>query len=552
MATEIVLMPDVDGAGDIVEYCIELGDEVFAGDPILVIESDKASMEVPSSVKGTVTEWLVQLGDSVAKDHPLAVVSVSDKGGTKEPVVEDDCSSAAETVTEIKVVESNMQPDSVVIQSTATDEIVKMPEAGGQGDIIEFYVAVGDVFAEGDALVLVESDKAAMDVPASFSGEVVEIIATLGQTVEEGVPLLRVLRTGDSASKELQTNVASVTSEKTPAIAQIQSAAERQPVAKVQAKPEIVTAESSGRTSQKVGASYAGPATRKLARELGADLSVIKGSGPRGRILKEDLKGFVKQQMSKETGLASSGTAIPAFPEVDFSRFGATETKALSGIAKATSAHMTRCWLNIPHVTLFDEVDITELESFRSTIKPDGYGLVNKPTILPFIVMVVAKALRKYPQFNSSLHPDGERIIYKDYVNIGIAVDTPAGLVVPVIRDADKKSVSELMLDINELAAKAKARKLKVEDMQGGCFTVSSLGATGGTGFTPIINGPEVAILGVAKADIKPVWIGQEFQPRKKLPLCLSFDHRVINGAEAGHFMVLLNQCLSQVASILL
>ncbi len=538
MATEIVLMPDADGSGDVIEFCLQIGEQVSIGDSLLVIESDKASMEVPSSVSGTVVEWLVKMGDSIETDRPLAKIEVSEGLASSEVVSVSVVDEAIDQqpLAEKTPLTDNLDSNRAALLFEPVEELILMPDAGGKGDIIEFYVQPGDSIEEGDLLALVESDKAAMDIPAPFGGMVVELIAQLGQTVQEDVPLVKVLRVPNMGL----------------------TAADAEKTHEVESKDQIEATPTSTPTPQVQLAAvasdyYAGPATRKLARDLGVDLSRVAGSGKRERILKEDVKQFVKAQMSqavRQPEVVQSG--IPAIPEVDFSKFGSVSASNLSGIAKATSAHMTRCWLNIPHVTLFDEVDITDLESFRASIKPDLYGLEKKPTLLPFIIMIVAKALRKYPQFNASLHADGEQIIYKDYVHIGVAVDTPAGLVVPVLRDADKKSITEITKSLLELAAKAQGRKLKAEDMQGGCFTVSSLGASGGIGFTPIINGPEVAILGVARSDTKPVWDGQVFVPRKQLPLCLSFDHRVVNGADAGRFMAMLNQSLSQIGNMLL
>ncbi len=536
MATEIVLMPDADGSGDVIEFCLQIGEQVSIGDSLLVIESDKASMEVPSSVGGTLVEWLVVMGDSIETDRPLARIEVSEGLAPSEVVSVSVVDEAIEQqpLAEKTPLVDNPDSNRAALLFEPVEELILMPDAGGKGDIIEFYVQPGDSIEEGDLLALVESDKAAMDIPAPFGGQVIELTAALGQSVEEGVPLVKVLRVPS-------VDLTAVDTETTHAV----ESTEQVEVAPASTPPVQLTAVASDY--------YAGPATRKLARDLGVDLSRVAGSGKRARILKEDVKQFVKTQMSqavRQPEVIQSG--IPAIPDVDFSKFGSVSASNLSGIAKATSAHMTRCWLNIPHVTLFDEVDITDLESFRASIKPDVYGLEKKPTLLPFIIMIVAKALRKYPQFNASLHADGEQIIYKDYVHIGVAVDTPAGLVVPVLRDADKKSITEITKSLLELAVKAQGRKLKAEDMQGGCFTVSSLGASGGIGFTPIINGPEVAILGVARSDIKPVWDGQAFVPRKQLPLCLSFDHRVVNGADAGRFMGMIHQCLSQVGNTLL
>lgn len=428
-------------------------------------------------------------------------------------------------------------------------QIIKMPDTDGSGDVVEFCIQIGDAISEGDSILVLESDKASMEVPSDISGSLVEWMVSMGDTVETGTPLAVI-----EVAESVPAVVAEAPSELIQPVFERVVEFEKAPVSLEPNKPAPPTPTVARDTSTLVnsGPAYAGPATRKLARELGIDLSQVVGTGKRSRIIKDDVKQFVKSRMTNPVQTMAVGSGIPAIPAQDFSRFGKIDTVDLSGIAKATSAHMTRCWLNIPHVTLFDEVDVTDLEAFRKLINPDQHGLDKKPSILPFIVMFAARALRKYPQFNSSLHPNGEQIIYKDYVNIGVAVDTPVGLVVPVIKDADKKSISELTQDIQTLATKARDRKLKPEDMQGGCFTVSSLGASGGTGFTPIINGPEVAILGVAKSAIKPVWDGAVFQPRQQLPLCLSFDHRVINGADAGRFMAMLNQCLSHMGNALL
>ncbi len=543
MATQIIKMPDTEGSGDVVEFCIQPGDFISDGDSILVLESDKASMEVPSDVTGTLVEWLVSMGESVETGKPLAVIEVQ-SSSTAAPEIAAPVTAMNASPVASKTEEVVAQPTTVAAEESV---VVEMPDAGGKGDVIEFYKQPGDSFEEGDALLLVESDKAAMEVPAPFSGTVEALLAAVGDSVGEGTPLLRALKInviGAAAATEVVVPVPTQVSTPEPA----------RPEVKAAPQPSVISVSTTAPMSLNNDAAYAGPATRKLARELGVDLSQVTGTGKRSRIMKDDVKRFVKARINQPvpTAAASVGSGIPAMPEQDFSRFGTIEAVDLSGIAKATAAHMTRCWLNIPHVTLFDEVDVTDLEAFRKSINPDLFCMDKRPSILPFIVMFVAKALRKYPLFNTSLHPNGEQLIYKDYVNIGIAVDTPVGLVVPVIKDADKKSISELAADIQQLATKARERKLKPDDMQGGCFTVSSLGAAGGTGFTPIINGPEVAILGVAKSTIKPTWDGKEFKPRQQLPLCLSFDHRVINGADAGRFMAMLNQCLSQLGNALL
>ncbi|MBB1488014.1 2-oxo acid dehydrogenase subunit E2 [Oceanospirillum sediminis] len=447
-------------------------------------------------------------------------------------------------------------------------EIILMPETDGSGDVIEFCIEVGDSIAAGDSILVLESDKTSMEVPAQIGGVLEEWLVDIGQSAETGTPLAR-LRLEESSDVTSDAWNESPDSENTSSkpVAKV-SALNVEPVSSEQAAdtkmtgrmhmPESILSNDPAVSSRK--RVYAGPATRKMARELGVSLDQVQGSGIRGRVLKGDIKHFVKQRMTvPQTGsqtikVPAEAKGIPAIPAQDFSQFGEIREDLLSGIARATSSHMTRCWLNIPHVTLFDEVNVNELETYRKQIDPTLINLEKKPSLLPFIIMVVARALRRFPQFNCSISADGNSLVYKDYVNIGIAVDTPAGLVVPVIKNADTKGITQLTRDINEFALKAKQRKLKAADMKGGCFTVSSLGAMGGTGFTPIINAPEVAILGVARSEIKPVWDveSETFQPATKLPLCLSFDHRVINGADAGRFMAWVHQCLAEIRQLML
>ncbi|EPJ51781.1 MAG: hypothetical protein OFPI_16350 [Osedax symbiont Rs2] len=526
MSSELIIKLDAEGEGEVIEYSVAIGDTINQGESLLVVESDKASMDIPATCSGVVTKWLVDIGSNVSQGVELAMIT------TLQPTI----NAAQATI-------PKDEPADVVEAITATSsEIIISLEAEGAGEVVEYSAAIGDNLSAGQALLLVESDKAAMDIPSSSAGVLTKWLVEIGDQISQGQQLAIITVAAEQATAtsiiaEAEAEADPVTL--TPKVANI-TTEPRQKVAVVVNKSSVMSA---------------GPAARKLAREMAVDLSRVSGSALRGRILKQDVKAFVKQQLlspSNNTAVAVTASAIAPFDEIDFSQFGDIETKAMSGMARATSAHMTRCWLNIPHVTLSDEVDITELEAFRSSFKPEQFGLHKKPTILPFIIMIIAKALRKFPQFNCSIHPDGQQIIYKQYINIGIAVDTPAGLLVPVIRDADKKSISELAQQINSLAERAKNRKLSVVDMSGGCFSISSLGPIGGTGFTPIINGPEVAILGIASAQMKPVWNGEDFIARKKLPLCLSFDHRVINGADAGKFMSMVRQYIQQIGKILL
>lgn len=542
MALEIIYMPDVDGSGEVVEYLVELGERIEKGEPLIVVESDKASMEVPAPFACVLKKWEIKLEESVETGSAIAQCDVIEC----ESATSDTGSSGKTEISIVTEAEKNITSNA----SSALEDTVSiyMPDAGGDGDVVEFYLQPGDRFLEGDAILLVESDKAAMEVPAPFAGTIVEHLVETGQTISEGTVLVTAKVPSEiDATTDLDkpVKIAEKSNEPIQSMTDIsQSSPSPLPSSSVALMPN--------NSPKEDGSVYSGPASRKLARQLGVNLEDVKGTGPRGRILKEDIKAFVKSSLKTPKQEVISGAGIPSIPEQDFSRFGGVESKSLSGMAKATAAHMSRCWLNIPHVTLFDESDITDLECYRASLSPEALGIDKKPTILPFLVLVIAKALRKYPLFNSALHPDGKQIIYKEYINIGVAVDTPAGLVVPVIKDADKKSINELSETIADLASKARDRKLTAEDMQGGCFTISSLGATGGTGFTPIINAPEVAILGVAKATTKPVWDGEIFQPRKLLPLCLSFDHRVINGGDAGRFMATVNQSLSDIRHLLL
>jgi pyruvate dehydrogenase E2 component (dihydrolipoamide acetyltransferase) len=417
---------------------------------------------------------------------------------------------------------------------------VTVPDIGGATDVdvIEVCVNVGDEVEEGDSLIVLETDKASMEVPALKSGKVISLAIKEGDSASLGTAILDLEVTGTVAAPQAapQAPVASKPAAPAPSSHKVSEPAPQA------SKP---AADTTG--------VYAGPAVRMLARELGVDVAEVKGTGPRNRITKDDLKAFVKDRLSKKSSAApTTGSGIPAIPAVDFSQFGDITIEKLSKIARVTAANMQRNWLNVPHVTQFDDADISELEDFRASLKAEAEKRGVKITPLPFILKAVAAALKAHPKFNSSLHSDGENIVYKHYINIGMAVDTPAGLMVPVIKDVDKKSIWDLAAETVELAGKAKDRKLKPIEMQGACFTISSLGGIGGQGFTPIVNAPEVGILGISKLAVKPVWNGSEFLPRKMLPLCLSYDHRAINGGDAGRFLTYLTQVLADIRLLVL
>lgn len=532
---EQVLVPDLSGAADVdvIEVMVKPGDVIEEGDSIIALETDKASMEVPAPMGGKVVEVKIAEGGTCSEGDLLVLLEVG--GSAAAPVAQSAVAAPAASPAPVAA-------PAAPVAGGAEDVLVPDLSGATDVDVIEVMVKVGDVIAEGDSLIALETDKASMEVPAPKGGTVKEVKITEGSTCNEGDVLI-VLEVAGSAAAPAPVAASAPAPLAASAPAPAPTAAA--PVAN-QAALE--------KKNRKVNA---GPAVRATAREYGVDLSEVKGTGRNGRVLKEDVQAYVKSSLKqlKEKPAAAAvtgGSGIPAIPAVDFSKFGEIEKVKLTKIGKLTAANMSRCWLNIPHVTQFDDADITELEAFRKGMKEEALKSGVKLTPLPFMIKAVAKALAENPKFNASLDADGEHIVYKKYINIGLAVDTPNGLMVPVIKDADKKSIYELSLEANELAGKAKNRKLKPNEMQGACFTISSLGGIGGTGFTPIVNAPEVGILGVSKADIKPRWNGKEFEPRMMLPLCLSYDHRAINGSDAGRFLTYLNSLLTDIRRLML
>lgn len=421
-------------------------------------------------------------------------------------------------------------------------------------EIIELMVKPGDVIAANDALMTVESDKAAMDIPAPCGGTVKEMKVAVGDKISEGVLILLLDTSGEAAASTGAPVVKSFTPPEAAAPAAVPPPSHPAPAVPAHIppkhRPDPVAAHAefvSGKPA------HASPAVRRFARELGADLSRIQGSGPRGRITKEDVQGWIKGELAKPTGEAI-GLGFPPAPVVDFAQFGEIETQALSRIKKLSGANLHRNWVSAPHVTQFDEADITDLEDFRKSMLDEAAKRGVKLTLLAFLMKAVVNALRNYPMFNASLAADGENLVLKKYFHVGFACDTPDGLVVPVIRDVNKKDVMEIARELAELSELARERKLKVDAMTGGCFTISSLGGVGGTMFTPIINCPEVAILGLSRAEMKPVWnkAAKTFEPRLMLPLSLSYDHRVIDGADGARFTSHLRLMLSDVRRLLL
>lgn len=582
MAEELIKVPDIGGAegAEIVEVLVAPGDSIDLEQSLVVVESDKASMEIPAPMAGTVSELRVAVGDAVSEgDVILALTTEGAASASGTPVdvqaadsVEGDTPGGeSETSAEAVSQDDNtaLQPeadqsagssapapdDGSAASLTETIE-VKIPDLGSdQGaDLVEILVPVGGEVEEGDSLVLLESDKASMEVPAPAAGTVMEWLVETGATLTEGVVIARLTLAAPTqaaapareSDAESSVSESSGTTDQPPPAAALSSHAAETPHSVVPA--ESVSAQRSASatdTASDSGAVYAGPAVRKLAREFGVSLSKVSGTGARGRILKEDLQQYVAQTLA--AGGTAAGAGIPEIPDQDYARFGAIEKTPRSRIDKVTAANMVRSWLNVPHVTQFDDADISGMERFRAELKGEAAERGVKLTPLPFILKACAVALRDHPKLKSSLADGGETLVMKHYCHIGMAVDTPAGLVVPVIRDVDKKSIWELAADVAEVAVKAKDRQLKPDDMQGGVFTVSSLGALGGRGFTPIINAPEVAILGVGRASVQPVWDGEVFRPHTLLPLALSYDHRVVNGGDGGRFMTDLTALLADV-----
>ena len=557
MAEQLIKVPDIGGAegAEVVEVLVAVGDVIELEQSLIVVESDKASMEIPASSVGTVTELRVAVGDAVSEGDVILVLATEGAASTPAQVAPE-----PEPEKAIELPEPSASPaqtasaEATDISGPAADEMtsipVRIPDLGSdQGaDLVEILVPVGTMVAEGDSLILLESDKASMEVPAPAAGVIIEWLVGAGETVQEGVVIatLQVSAPATSSASGTQADAHATEAQAREALAP----------ATASASPERSTqddADTAIRPSAAVppteggGAVYAGPAVRKLAREFGVALERVSGTGARGRILKEDLQQYVARALAGPEVAAGTSAGLPTVPEVDFARFGPVERTARARIDKLTASNMVRSWLNVPHVTQFDDADISDLEQFRKALKAEAEQRGLRLSPLPFIIKACALALADHPKLKASLADGGETLVMKDYCHIGMAVDTPGGLVVPVIRDVDKKSIWTLASEITALAAKARDKQLKPDEMQGGVFTVSSLGAIGGRGFTPIINTPEVGILGVGRSAIQPVWDGAAFQPRSMLPLALSYDHRVVNGGDGGRFLSALIALLADV-----
>ena len=536
MAIKIITVPDLGGAEtvDVIELSVQPGETVEIEDSLLVLESDKATMDVPSPQSGTLLQYLVTEGSTVQVGDAIAEIeTVGEQALTTVEVAES--AEVGLIQAETETVADNIEKED---SDTLSEQLIIVPDIGSDDDVevIEVSIAIGDQVAQGDTLMVLESDKATMDVPSSHAGKVIKILVTEGARIRSGAEVaIFEVNAGVVAQPALVAESSSATSE---------TVKETNSVAVDRPQKQQPTPIAEG--GQELHDVYAGPAVRLLARELGVSLSKVPGSGPRGRIQKDDINNYVKGALS-QPNLATSGSGIPPIPAIDFAQFGEIETVKLSKIQRLTASNMQRNWLNVPHVTHFDDADITELEEFRQSLKREGEKRGIRVTPVAFLIKAIGASLQANPEFNRSLAADGDSYIQKHYINVGMAVDTPRGLVVPVIKDVNEKGIWEISADIAALAGLAREGKLKASDMRGGCFTLSSLGAIGGTGFTPIVNAPESGILGVSKSQMKPVWNGHEFVPRLLLPLCLSYDHRLINGADAGRFMTHLVRLCSDI-----
>jgi pyruvate dehydrogenase E2 component (dihydrolipoamide acetyltransferase) len=571
MSIETVRIPDIGDTSEVevIELCVAPGDRVAVDDALIVIESDKASMDVPSPVAGVVRSLALAVGDHCSEGAVVAEIETQGGSDAEASAPEADRSAA-------KAVDADASADADAASKSGSDEAgptaaaesedaevsvveVRIPDVGDAGDVevVELMVAVGDQVEEDDGLVALESDKATMEVPSPVAGRVQSLEVKTGDSVSEGTLVARIetsaavgSRAESSPSPKAEETVRAQTAspQAAPSRSPESTSTEARSAESTAPRPPSPPAAESA-TDARV---YAGPAVRRLARELGVDLGRVSGSGARGRILKEDVHGFVKAAMTGGGAAASTGSALPAMPVVDFSRYGEIEQTPLSRLMKNGAANLHRAWLNVPHVTQHDDADVTELEAFRRALKPEAEQAGVKLTPLPFLLKAAAAALAAFPRVNGSFAGDGEHYVLKKYVHIGFAVDTPEGLLVPVIRDVDRKGLFALAEEITELSERARALRLKPDEMRGGCFSISSLGAIGGTGFTPIVNAPEVAILGVSRLVRKPVWDGSAFVPRDMLPLSLSYDHRAINGAEAGRFLSWYVAALADMRRLLL
>ena len=565
-----VLVPDI---GDfekvpVIEVLVSEGDTVQAEDALVTLESDKATMDVPAPQAGVVRSIRVAVGDEVSQGTVILDLEANAASPSPESIEasseghapEVSAGAAGAAPAELRASEPPSTAGNTAPPASGEPVLVIVPDIGDFSDIpvIDVLVSVGDVVQAEDALVTLESDKATMDVPSPSSGTVVAIRVSVGDTVSEGVVVVELNSTPSAAGTDSPEAGAPE-----PAAESVEHATAAPEEANPTPRPAPASAPRADSRPSPTAAltddppaktkSHATPTLRRFARALGVSLDRVTGTGRKGRITRDDVERFVKGELAKPAAAPSaSGTGVPPMPDVDFGKFGEIETRPLSRIKRISGPHLQRAWLNVPHVTNHDEADITDLEAFRKSLKDEAAARNVRVTMLGFIVKALSACLVKYPQFNASISNDGASLILKRYYNVGIAIDTPNGLVVPVVKDANAKSVYEISESLGQLSLKARDGKLAPSDIQGGCMSISSLGGIGGIGFTPIVNAPEVAILGVSRSRMSPVWNGSEFVPRLMLPLDLSYDHRAIDGAEAARFLVHLKSLLEDMRLLLM
>ena len=551
-----VTLPDIGDFQDveIIEVLVKAGDVVSKEDPLLTLESDKASMEIPSPQAGTVEEVKVALGDRINKGDLIVTLAATESAEPVVPSADAALDQAPEDAAPAEPAPATETTPAPAVETGAVREIL-LPDIGDFHDVevIEVLVAPGDVVAAEQSLLTLESDKASMEIPSPVGGAVQAVLVAVGDRINRGDPIVTVA-TADAEAADAASSAEPTAPSPVPAAAtQPPAESPRLPGEKEQLRRPVIARPSDAPP----GKAHASPGVRRFARELGVDLYYVPGSGPKGRVIKEDVQAYVKRALaegpSAQTPVASGGgLQLPSMPEIDFAKFGEIEQRELGRIKKLSGAHLHRAWLNVPHVTQFDEADITELEAFRKGQKDEAVKAGVKLTFMPFLMKALCKSLAEFPQFNASLSADGEKLILKKYMHIGVAVDTPNGLVVPVIRDVDQKGVFALAGELGEVSGRAREGKLSPTDMQGGCLSISSLGGIGGTQFSPIVNAPEVAILGISRASMQPQWDGEAFVPRLMMPFSLSYDHRVIDGAEGVRFTQYLASLLGDIRRLLL
>jgi pyruvate dehydrogenase E2 component (dihydrolipoamide acetyltransferase) len=561
MALVDVKVPDIGDFKEVevIEVMVKVGDVIAADQSLLTVESDKASMEIPSSHAGTVKEIKVKLGDKVSEGALVLVVEAA--GGAAAVQVAAPVAAAPAAAGSAAAAPAPVAAAIAVVAAAAGPVTIEVPDIGDFDEVtvIELFVKPGDTVKVEQSLITVESDKASMEIPSSHAGSITQLLVKVGDKVKKGSPVALLLAAGGAPAVAPAAAAAA-----TPSAAQAAAPASASAPVPAPAPAAVPAHDPSAAGSAAGKLPHASPSIRRFARELGVPLAEVKGSGPKGRITQLDVQGFVKGVLSGDAQTAAqkakapppataTGGGIPGllpWPTVDFAKFGPVERKDLSRIKKISGANLHRNWVMIPHVTNNDEADITELEAFRVQLNKENEKSGVKVTMLAFVIKAVVSALKKFPDFNASL--DGDALVYKQYFHVGFAADTPNGLVVPVLKNADQKGIFQISTEMGDLAKKARDGKMGPADMSGGCFSISSLGGIGGTHFTPIINAPEVAILGLSKGQMKPVWDGKAFVPRLILPLSLSYDHRVIDGASAARFNAYLGGLLADFRRALL